>query len=1585
MNRPEPTETRVRERTPQAQAVRGAESDPAPRMPSGGLISTILGQAPAPAGDEGALAALRTLPRRAAADPDWNDPVEAEERAASRIELLLALARDQRGPARARLLTQAAELMQQQSEHERAATAYAEALEADPSQRAAALQVRRQHLRQGRLQDAARAFARVAETASDARERCLAWCALAEVELALNRGLERCLETLQRASTENPRSSLPALLSAQLELRAGRLGDFAASLTRAAATVDREGTRALFSLEAGRAHERAQRPELALACYREAATCGTTALGALLGAARLHIAAGDRSAAAESLRELAAASGETPLALEWQRQFGLRLLDGVGDAAAAARALQSLETPSGMRAFTRACEASGEERDYEAAFETWVRASGGILRPAPNADASGQYAPAAAPAESVEQLTPYGERLRRAALACANPEAHDRAEELRLLCDQPTRNAERICADVAAFDAAAELGSWSQLWRAAAREAEHWQPKRAAFAALAALELAAFDEHAPAAERRALLDALRANARGEPAVTRAALSHGATPAERAQLWLAEAEAARGSRAAYAASQAGLELERAGDAAGAAMDAYGEALRAVPGYFPAALGLEITARHLGDLDALERVQREIADTCAWENERAARLVRLGLLHADADPAAAARQLDLVTAAGHDDAVLDELSIRLARSEGPSQEAKVLESIAARQASSAFTRALRLRAAAAREDAGQWDEALDAYRRLLADDPADEFAEAALLCALRHSGRAEALAEELDQRIRRCDDAPRRALWLEELAHIEERRGLTQRSRMLLERVIAGDPNHRSVSALRSLQRDALQSGDEARIAHWSLQLSEALEDADARGAELRLAVRACRHSGGDLDQTLLSAEGRVHEPWYALELEALSIRTGDRARLYEALRVLSQPESEPKPIARAAYALRAAEVLESAAPERAARELAGALTGAPGYALALEQLARLYKTAGELHAAAETFERAAQANQAQRRAAMLHYTAGVLFQDELDDPERAIENLLLTAHADLSFGDTFARLRQLFERTGRKRERAVLIESRLALPIDAQLAEELHWERHDLCLELGLWAEAKQSALALLELTPQSQPALSALAELQLRLGEPGAAAETLQRAMGSLVTADDLAPVLMRLANVLAQHLRDPERAQSALKRALQLKPDEPRALEQLAFLYARAGRQQEALHTAARLLAGAPSGPAWERAVITHASLLEQLGQALAARDALAQARVQAPASLPLLRAQSALLERQGDVEEHAAQLLHGCDALRAAIVREPGELAHWLGLCELLHMRGRPDAARLIGQTARAFGLEDPALPADEPEGKRARGAVDPTLLTRLQPLLAPDGVLGPLRVLLCELGYALEAQLPFATESEPLAEQLVPVITEELAPLLPTLEPSDLQLLTCEGLKCVPLSSTPLKLCVGQAWFELKPAERRFALWHAVAVAQFDLALIARSSPARLGLVLNALWRSADPARSQPLATAAEQGRIEAELTKRIAPYQRARALNLFESLPADADLTPERLIALAFDAGTRVALTVCGDVGAAIAYLLQLRTSTPGTDAPRAINELCHVDAGLRGLLQFAISEAHADARREVTQPSPAQVN
>ena len=1563
--------------------MRPAHAEGQARSPSSGLISSILGHG-LPT-DEGALAALRTLPRRAAPDLDFTDPIGAGKRVRDRVELLLELAGHRRNEQQlepqlstelqARLLSQAAELLSQLGDVDRAHATYIAAFAKDPGHRMAAQQLYRDYVRRGDFASADHVLESACRVNPDARERCLAMCARAELAERAGAPVGQVIALFQQARREQPASLLAAMLLARRLLQAGRVSDCAEVLRSAADFADLASTRALLLLEAGRALERAGRNDQAQACYERAHEHDATQLGPLLGSARLQLARADWASAARTLTTLSKVESHPELAAEWSRQRGLLLLDGLDDAARASEALRDQRSASGLRILTRAAEAAGNAAEAERAREAWAQASGGVVRElveAEQARARRRAQPGLAHERSESQSTrkPHADEvLRKAAMLASEPGRV--AEEYALLRELMPEDPGWLDADVIAFDCAAELSDFPQLRAALGRAAERWPDQLRAGPLVAALDLDGIDHARP--EQRAIWDALHKLTPTQPLVTRYLAARAASTEQSAQLWLAEALSASDGQAAFAATTAGHYLELAGlDAT----DAYVDALDAQRGYLPAAFGMEIGARARADLSALERIHREIADTCASPQEQSARYVRLGLLNADTDLSSAAHWLGLAAEQGAPDAILDELSIRLAMDQSPAHQAELLENAADRQRSPAYARAMRMQAAEAHENAAQWDDAIRIYRFLLGQNPEDLTADCALLTCLRRRGRPMLLAAELEQRVQACDEPAARAVMLEEWAQAEYAQGNEQRAHGLWQRAVAEQAQNMSVSALRALERHALLSGDNKSLRQYTQQLSEALEERMSSAAELRLCIRACRRLGVELYAPLMAAEGRIRESWYAQELEALALRGDDRLRLYEAMSMQAELARERKPLERAAYALRAAEVLEQIAPERAARELSDSLTAAREHPLATEQLARLYKAAGDNLAAAHTFTRAARSSASPQRALALHYTAAVLFQDELDEPGHALENLQRAGKLDLLFADTFTRLTLLLKRAGQKAELLEWIDARLQLPHEPRLGAQLHLERYSLLIERAALPAAEQALVAALRCDPGASQVLFALGELQARTGAYAQAAATWEKLAQSLDETSDrraLADVYERLGKLQLENLSDPAAAERSFQRGLAIMPEHVATLRALVELYRSQERHKDALQALGTLLDQEPAELDREPLIIQQAELRDRMGDHSGAIETLEAAERVAPTSLALLRAHAELLERAGAKDTREAVLLRGCNTLRTAIELDPSELKHWLGLHELLRARGAMDAAALVAHAANAVGHSHPELPDPLPRGLGAQ-ALSTTVLDHI----AARGALPAVADLLHALGPALEPHLPFEHACQPmlasLARDYAPAITAELGL-------GELQISRCEASLCVPLSAAPLHVCVGSAWFDkASDTERTFALLRAMALAKLHLSLLARAAPDRLGLVLNALWSVVERTHMVVVLDASEQSRIAAVLSESIAPSERARTKQLVDAVMEHEDINPRRLQNAAFDYGARVALCVTADLWSGLSSLLWMRGRLVNAVDAQEKLDLCRTDPALRSLLSFAISETYAQVRRSAS-PEP----
>ncbi|HKP60862.1 MAG TPA: hypothetical protein VJV78_29235, partial [Polyangiales bacterium] len=496
--------------------------------------------------------------------------------------------------------------------------------------------------------------------------------------------------------------------------------------------------------------------------------------------------------------------------------------------------------------------------------------------------------------------------------------------------------------------------------------------------------------------------------------------------------------------------------------------------------------------------------------------------------------------------------------------------------------------------------------------------------------------------------------------------------------------------------------------------------------------------------------------------------------------------------------------------------------------------------------------------------------------------------------------------------------------------------------------------------------------PARAEALRALADMLWDEGEHHKAAEALVQLARLTDDKAALAEVVFQLGSLYDEHLRDHKRAELAFTRAATLAPDDPRPIERLVLLWKRTDQNDRAVRALQHLIASSWSVSTKEGYILDLASTLEEMGERALAEQSLEDARRQTPTSMRVLRAQAALYERQEDRTALSLHLQRSCNALRSAIDEEPGEPSHWLNLIELLEKRGRPDGAELVVDAAYSCGLSLPDHPRPKLQGL-GNAALTESVLRKL----VTRGLLDPLRRLFREFHPELGEFLPAFPESTgPLAESQTRAVraVSELFGL------HELQLLGSDEPVCVPVAADPLTLCMGNDLFlTSSEAERFFLLTRAVVVAKHGLMLLVRAAPERVLLVLHSL-RTVVRGSAVPVANEREQRSVTRELANLLPPPRRTQLRPLLSDLLATEDVSTRRLAAAAYEFGARVALTISGNLPAALEALLRLRGKPPEELDREERLRLLRADGALRAMLSFAISEAYLEARREVLMPA-----
>ncbi len=238
---------------------------------------------------------------------------------------------------------------------------------------------------------------------------------------------------------------------------------------------------------------------------------------------------------------------------------------------------------------------------------------------------------------------------------------------------------------------------------------------------------------------------------------------------------------------------------------------------------------------------------------------------------------------------------------------------------------------------------------------------------------------------------------------------------------------------------------------------------------------------------------------------------------------------------------------------------------------PDHASAFANLARLYEAVGQWSKVIESLTREldvhdSQGKTGQAEARAIRRRIGAIFEKELELPERAIEAYGAVHDADAGDGEAAAALERLYEKLGRWKDLEALYERR--------------GERPSLAREDKVALLEKRAAL-MTDRIGDHAGAAAVLRQLRKMNPEDDAIALRLERALGKAGRVDEQAEVLrtrIRAAKragaskseqarmhvelgVLEAQLEDAATAERTFEHALELMPEDPRALAELAKL----------------------------------------------------------------------------------------------------------------------------------------------------------------------------------------------------------------------------------------------------------------------------------------------------------------------------------------------------------------------------------------------------------------------------------------
>ena len=249
---------------------------------------------------------------------------------------------------------------------------------------------------------------------------------------------------------------------------------------------------------------------------------------------------------------------------------------------------------------------------------------------------------------------------------------------------------------------------------------------------------------------------------------------------------------------------------------------------------------------------------------------------------------------------------------------------------------------------------------------------------------------------------------------------------------------------------------------------------------------------------------------------------------------------------------------------------------------------LERLIELQTRLGEWEPLLQTYERKAEVLQDPDERRALFTSIGNVYEQELDNPEKAIDAYQRVLDIDPDDVGALGFLDALYERTESWRDLLQILERRADLSADEDLRFNIRfrigdlWRRHlqDPPQAVDLFRE-------ILGQYPAHQPTLDALTEMTIEEVEPLAAAEVLEQVYRGSGDFKKLAAVsevqirhtedehervemLHRLADLYEIHLEDPASAFNAFSRALPLASSNEHTLVSLERLAEQTGSWRE-------------------------------------------------------------------------------------------------------------------------------------------------------------------------------------------------------------------------------------------------------------------------------------------------------------------------------------------------------------------------------------------------------------------------------
>lgn len=353
---------------------------------------------------------------------------------------------------------------------------------------------------------------------------------------------------------------------------------------------------------------------------------------------------------------------------------------------------------------------------------------------------------------------------------------------------------------------------------------------------------------------------------------------------------------------------------------------------------------------------------------------------------------------------------------------------------------------------------------------------------------------------------------------------------------------------------------------------------------------------------------------------------------------------------------------------------------------------LEELLRVYELTGDYANAASAAERIVALTE-HPPIDLLHRLAE-LYEEHLNDPERAIERLGSALYVAPSYRPALLALGRLREQRGEWRELAEMLSAEAEASDDPEHRATLHARMAEICeLHLGSEAYAVEHHKQALALRPGFEPSFKALVRLHSAAARWHALIELYERQVEVAVTREERVAMLFSIGRLHEDALGQPASAIGVYRRVL---AEEPHSLEGLAALQRAAERAGDYPALVEALDGEAKQSEQKLRVLaLKHRAatlVLERLGEVGHAAERFEAILKIERSHLPSIEALQRIYHREGRLPELLQTYEKELDATklasqRAALLVKMGEL------CQ-----------RKLGQPAEAVTYYRRALQADE-----------------------------------------------------------------------------------------------------------------------------------------------------------------------------------------------------------------------------------------------------------------------------------------